>query len=202
MRNLDEDDGPTQPRIDADERGRWSSVLTPMSFHGRPSSTCFITCPRYSQSTGMQQSQPGCRFRNPNSVSVSFQGAVGGDFEFGADGGVGCVSRRLQSVGGVFYLSAQAGDFSDLRFQLRAVDRRGSDSAETFREPRRESPTWSCCACVSHGVVAVLLALVSSGVVSSWVMLACAPVLLRALVGIVRLEPVLRIKRLGWTEVA
>jgi hypothetical protein len=49
---------------------------------------------------------------------------------------------------------------------------------------------------------AILLALVSSGVVSFWVSLAYAPVVLRAFVGVGRLGPALRIRRLGWTEVA
>lgn len=48
----------------------------------------------------------------------------------------------------------------------------------------------------------VLLALTSSGVISFWVSLAYAPVVLRAFVGVGRLGPTLRIKRLGWTEVA
>jgi hypothetical protein len=48
----------------------------------------------------------------------------------------------------------------------------------------------------------VLLALASSGVISFWVSLAYAPVVLRAFVGVRRLGPTLRIKRLGWTEVA
>ncbi len=52
------------------------------------------------------------------------------------------------------------------------------------------------------GLVVVLLALASSGVVSFWVSLAYAPVVLRAFVGVGQLEPALRIKRLGWTEVA
>jgi hypothetical protein len=48
----------------------------------------------------------------------------------------------------------------------------------------------------------VLLALASSGVISFWVLAAYAPAVARALVGVTRLSPVLRIKRLGWTEVA
>jgi len=52
------------------------------------------------------------------------------------------------------------------------------------------------------GVVVVLLALMMSGVISFWVSVAYAPVVLRAFVGVARLGPTLRIKRLGWTEVA
>jgi hypothetical protein len=51
-------------------------------------------------------------------------------------------------------------------------------------------------------LLCVLLALASSGVISFWVSLAYAPVVLRAFVGVGRLGPTLRIKRLGWTEVA
>ena len=52
------------------------------------------------------------------------------------------------------------------------------------------------------GLVTVLLALVSNGVVSFWASLAYAPVVMRAFVGVARLGPTLRIRRLGWTEVA
>lgn len=51
------------------------------------------------------------------------------------------------------------------------------------------------------GLVAVLLALASRGVIAFWVLLAYAPMVARAFAGVGRLEPVLRIKRLGWTEV-
>ena len=50
--------------------------------------------------------------------------------------------------------------------------------------------------------VCVLLALVGSSVISYWVLAAYAPVVARAFVGVGRLGPTLRIKRLGWTEVA
>ena len=52
------------------------------------------------------------------------------------------------------------------------------------------------------GLVAVLLALTLGGVITFWVLLAYAPVVLRAFVGVGRLGSTLRIKRLGWTEVA
>jgi hypothetical protein len=52
------------------------------------------------------------------------------------------------------------------------------------------------------GLVVVLLALASGGVISFRVLLAYAPMVARAFIGVVRLKAVLRIKRLGWTEVA
>ena len=48
----------------------------------------------------------------------------------------------------------------------------------------------------------VLLAMALSDVISCWVLVAYAPVVARAFVGVGRLGPTLRIKRLGWTEVA
>ena len=48
----------------------------------------------------------------------------------------------------------------------------------------------------------VLLAMALSYVISFWVLLAYTPVVARAFVGVGRLGPILRIKRLGWTEVA
>jgi hypothetical protein len=56
---------------------------------------------------------------------------------------------------------------------------------------------------VYHAALAVLLlALGCWGVVAWPVTLAFAPLVVRAFVGAARLSPVLRIKRLGWTEVA
>jgi hypothetical protein len=52
------------------------------------------------------------------------------------------------------------------------------------------------------GLVIVLLALAAGGVVTFPVLLAYAPVVVRAFAGIARLSPTLRIRRLGWTEVA
>lgn len=51
-------------------------------------------------------------------------------------------------------------------------------------------------------LVVVCLMLTAGGVISPWVMAAFLPVVIRAFVGIGQLQPVLRIKRLGWTEVA
>ncbi len=54
-----------------------------------------------------------------------------------------------------------------------------------------------------HGCLTVfLLALMGVAGFSWWVVLAFVPVVTRAVVGAVRLSPVLRIKRLGWMEVA
>ena len=52
------------------------------------------------------------------------------------------------------------------------------------------------------GLVAILVALAAGGVIAFWVLLAYAPIVVRAIIGVVRLKPVLRIKQLGWTEVA
>ena len=51
-------------------------------------------------------------------------------------------------------------------------------------------------------LMCVLLAMALSHVISWWVLAAYAPVVARAFVGVGRLGPTLRIKRLGWTEVA
>lgn len=56
---------------------------------------------------------------------------------------------------------------------------------------------------VYHGALAVLLLALGFWGVIAWPMtLAFAPLVVRAFVGAARLSPVLRIKRLGWTEVA
>jgi len=47
----------------------------------------------------------------------------------------------------------------------------------------------------------VLIALALGKAVSFWVMAAYVPVAVRAFLGVAKLSPVLRIKRLGWTEV-
>lgn len=56
---------------------------------------------------------------------------------------------------------------------------------------------------IYHVALAVLLLVLGDAGVISWpVTLAFAPLVVRAFVGTARLSPVLRIKRLGWTEVA
>ena len=55
---------------------------------------------------------------------------------------------------------------------------------------------------VHAGLAALPVALALGGVVSWGVALAFAPVVIRAAVGAWRLTPALRIKRLGWTELA
>lgn len=52
------------------------------------------------------------------------------------------------------------------------------------------------------GISAVLVAFAAAHWVPWIVLLAYAPVVIRAVVGVCRLSPTLRIKRLGWTEVA
>ena len=51
------------------------------------------------------------------------------------------------------------------------------------------------------GLSAILFALAWSSTISFCVALAYAPVVVRAVAGVWRLSPSLRIKRLGWTEV-
>ena len=51
-------------------------------------------------------------------------------------------------------------------------------------------------------MICVLLVMMLCRVISFWVLAAFAPVIGRAFLGVGRLRPVLRIKRLGWTEVA
>ncbi len=51
-------------------------------------------------------------------------------------------------------------------------------------------------------LVVFLAALVAGDIITVWVALAFVPALLRAAVGIVRLQPVVSIKRLAWLEVA
>jgi hypothetical protein len=52
------------------------------------------------------------------------------------------------------------------------------------------------------GLTGLLIVLAANQVISWWVLAAFALAVGRALVGVWRLSPVLRIKRLGWTEVA
>jgi hypothetical protein len=52
------------------------------------------------------------------------------------------------------------------------------------------------------GLVVILFVLASRGVITFWALFAYAPMVARAFVGVGRLGPTLRIKRLGWTEVA
>jgi hypothetical protein len=52
------------------------------------------------------------------------------------------------------------------------------------------------------GMSAALVVLAAMHWIPWVVLLACAPVVIRAVVGVCRLSPTLRIKRLGWTEVA
>jgi hypothetical protein len=49
---------------------------------------------------------------------------------------------------------------------------------------------------------AVLVVFAAANWISWAALLAYAPVVIRAVVGVCRLSPALRIKRLGWTEVA
>jgi len=93
----------------------------------------------------------------------------------------------LHFAGGVFYV----------KMHVAAAARR--KPFESFAEKARHG---AVVLAYHAGLVAVLLALASSGVVSSRASLAYAPVVVRAFVRIVRLSPTLRIRRLGWTEVA
>jgi hypothetical protein len=90
-------------------------------------------------------------------------------------------------AGGVFYV----------KMHVAAAIRR--KRFESFAEKARHG---AAVLAYYAGLLVVLLALASSGVVSLWITLAYAPVVLRALIGVGRLGPTLRIKRLGWTEVA
>jgi hypothetical protein len=93
----------------------------------------------------------------------------------------------LYFAGGVFYV----------RMHIAAAMRR--QPFEGFAERWR----YGVSVLAYHGgLVVVLLSLASRSVITFWALLAYAPMVARAFVGLGQLGSVLRIKRLGWTEVA
>ena len=69
---------------------------------------------------------------------------------------------------------------------------------------RRQPSSPLCPVTIAYYVVTLLIMLAGAAakMISYWVALAFLPVTVRAVVGVVRLSPTLRLKRLGWTEVA
>jgi hypothetical protein len=113
----------------------------------------------------------------------------------------------LYFAGGVFYVkmhiaAAMAGRaIAPHPDPLPASGERGEQQSRTLPARTRlrlGAPTLG----VYTALPVVLFALVWSGAISCWVTLAYAPVVVRAVAGVWRLSPSLRIKRLGWTEVA
>ena len=90
--------------------------------------------------------------------------------------------NALYFAGGVFYV----------KMHVAAAIRRGGSKIRLGAPVLVYYTTLSC----------VLLAMALCHVISCWVLAAYAPVVARAFVGVGRLGPTLRIKRLGWTEVA